>query len=103
MKTISLVSLIGALASLLVACSSEEAAAPSRPPIPPPADTTSDGGSSGANADGGPTKDCFDATKSKPADTKQFLNQCNGGECFAFDNAKRIEGFTAGAPLPPLN
>lgn len=88
--------------SFAVACSSEEAAAPSRPPVPPPATSQPDGG--GPGADGGPqTSDCFDTTKNKPVEQKDFLDQCNSAECFGFDNGARIEGHTAGAPLPPLN
>ncbi len=94
---VSLVSLVS-----LVACSSEEAAAPSRPPGPPPVTAPPAGG--GPGADGGPrTSDCFDTTKDEPVEQKDFLNQCNSAECFAFDNGGRIEGYTAGAPLPPLN
>ena len=97
--------LLGASALLasfvFVACSSEEAAAPSRPPVPPPITSPTDGGGGG---DGGPqTSDCFDTTKNKPVEQKDFFNQCNSAECFAFDNGARIEGYTAGAPLPPLN
>lgn len=91
-----------ALAALVsfIACSSEEPAAPSRPPTPAPATPTADGGP----GDGGPTSaDCFDTSKEKPVEPQHFLNQCNGTECFAFDNGARIEGFTPGAPLPPLN
>lgn len=89
----------------LGACSSEEAAAPSRPPIPPPI-PTEDGGpgtEGGTLPDGAPAPDCFDATKTKPVEPAQFLNQCNGGECFKFDNGTRVEGWKSGQPLPPLS
>ncbi|MBX3189516.1 MAG: hypothetical protein KF819_21000 [Labilithrix sp.] len=93
---------LGAAALALVgvqACSSEEPAAPSRPPIPPPIVDQGDGGASDAGGDAG---DCFDTTKAKPTQPTHFLNQCNGGECFPFDNGTRIEGWKPGAPLPPL-
>lgn len=90
------------LLSLFVACSSSDdgAAAPSRPPTPPPASSSqTDGG-----GDGGQSSDnCFDTTKDKPVQQIDFLNQCNGTECFPFENGARIEGYTPGAPLPPLN
>ena len=38
----------------------------------------------------------------KPTTPANFLNQCNGTECFKFDNAARIEAFKPGA-LPSLN
>ncbi len=93
------------LSIALAACSSSEpAAAPSRPPIPAPA-TETDGGGTGpgveTGTDGG--ADCFDTTKTKPTETSHFLNQCNGTECFKFDNSTRIEGFKPGQALPPLN
>ena len=87
-------------ASFVFACSSEEQAAPSRPPVPPPVTEQPDGGTGEGGAQ---PSDCFDATKNEPKTQKDFLNQCNGAECFAFDNGARIEGYTAGAPLPPLN
>lgn len=89
-----------ALLASFTACSSAEPAAPSRPPTPAPATPSADGGS----GDGGPSAaDCFDTSKSEPVEPQHFLNQCNGTECFAFDNGARIEGFAPGAPLPPLN
>ena len=92
----------GVLVSLgVLACSSQEAAAPSRPPTP--SSSSSSGGADGGNPEGGASKDCFDTTKAKPIEPKHFLNQCNGTECFPFDNGARIEGYTAGASLPPLN
>jgi hypothetical protein len=86
-----------AFVAALSACSSEPPAAPSRPPTPAPTDTA-DAGTDGA----GPGA-CFDTTKEKPTRSDHFLNQCNAGECFAFDNAARIEGFKPGQALPPLN
>lgn len=88
--------------AIVAACSSEDAAAPSRAPIPPPSSTaTSDGG--GGGPDGSPGKDCFDTTTAKPTTPTDFLNQCTAGECFKFENGSRIEGWTPGGPLPPLN
>lgn len=85
----------------LQACSSEDPVAPSRPPIPVPNPTVDGGVEPGT--DGGPGgSDCFDTTKTKPVEPAHFLNQCNSTECFKFDNA-RIEGFTPGGQLPPLN
>jgi hypothetical protein len=84
--------------SLIVACSSEEAAAPSRPPVPPPNTSQPDGG----GGEGG-ASDCFDTTKNTPVEQKDFFNQCTSAECFPFDNGARIEGYTAGAPLPSLD
>lgn len=87
------------------ACSSnEEEAAPSRTPPPPSgeiadAGVADDGG--GGGTDGGGS-DCFDTTKAKPTTPADFLNQCNDNGCFKFDNS-RIEGYTPGGPLPPLN
>lgn len=81
--------------ALVVACSSEEARAPSRPPTSPPVTTTDAGSDASAT--------CFDTKKDKPTQPDHFLNQCNSGECSPFDNAKRIEGFKPGQPLPPLN
>ncbi len=96
--------LLGASAlivSFVVACWSEQATAPSRPPVPPPSTSQPDGGASGE--DGTQTASCFDIAKNKPVEQKDFLNQCNSAECFAFDNGARIERYTPGAPLPPLN
>jgi hypothetical protein len=89
------------LLSLVVACSSNDdgAAGPSRPPTPPPANTSQVDGGDGGEGSG----TCFDTTKGKPTSQSDFLNQCNGTECFPFDNGVRIEGYTAGAPLPRLN
>jgi hypothetical protein len=101
-KTLGPVALV-LLASLgpLAACSTDDGeATPSRPPIPP-VPTTPIGTDGGPGADGGGTRDCFDSTKEKPTEPSQFLNQCNDGECFGFDNAARIEGYTPGV-LPPL-
>lgn len=86
---------------VIAACSSEQPAAPSRPPIPPP--SGADAGIADSGADGEPQNDCFDTSVNKPTEPGHFLNQCNSAECFGFDNAARIEGFTPGAPLPPLN
>jgi len=80
---------------VLGACKSEDQVAPSRPPIPVPT-TTAD--PDGGLADG---STCFDTADAKPTEAKHFLNRCNETECFPFDNAARIEGFTPGA-LPPL-
>lgn len=84
--------------ALLLACSSEEAAAPSRPPVPPPDPSRAYGG-----AGAGSTSDCFDTTKNAPVEQKDFFNQCSSAECFPFDDGARIEGYTSGAPLPPLD
>lgn len=86
------------------ACSSDDPVAPSRPPIPVPAPTVDGGGVVDPTGDGGGPSgsNCFDTTKAKPAAPADFLNQCNSNECFKFDSA-RIEGFTPGSPLPPLN
>jgi hypothetical protein len=84
------------------ACSSEEPAAPSRPPVPAPI-TTGGGNGDGGGDNGGTQNGCFDATKSKPTQVVQFLNQCNSTECFKFENATRIEGFKPAEPLAPLN
>ena len=92
--------------AIVAACSSEEAAAPSRPPVPPPSTSASSGGpgdDGGTLPDGAPAKDCFDSKAAKPTQPKEFLNQCNTGECFEFDNGTRIEGWTPGNALPPLN
>lgn len=89
------------------ACSSnEEEAAPSRTP-PPPSGSIDDAGGGGENDGGGGGtdgggSDCFDSTKAKPTTPAEFLNQCNENGCFKFDNS-RIEGYTPGGPLPPLN
>jgi hypothetical protein len=96
------ISMLGVIA----ACSSDEtAAAPSRPPTPPPNTNNpqADGGNIDPSGDGGIGPDCFDTAKAKPVQQTDFFNQCNGGQCFPFDNAARIEGFVPGAPLPPLN
>jgi hypothetical protein len=104
-KTIAVL-VLSFVPSIVAACSSEEAAAPSRPPVPPPS-TSSSGGTGdadgGGNGEGGASMDCFDAKTAKPSAPKEFLNQCNGGECFGFDNGTRIEGWTPGSPLPALN
>lgn len=89
---------------VVVACSSNETnTAPSRPPTPSPT-TTVPGTDGGPTGDGGTTSsDCFDRSDGgKPATAQEFLNQCNSGECFKFDNAARIEGFVVGQPLPSL-
>jgi len=86
------------------ACSSDDpAAAPSRPPVPPPASSASSGGAADGGGGGGTGKDCFDTDAGAPTQAKDFLNQCTSAECFPFDNGSRIEGFTPGAALPPLN
>lgn len=91
------------LLPLLAACSGEEPLTPSRPPVPPPSvSSDADGGAGGGSAGDGGTSDCFDAKTSKPSSQSDFLNQCND-HCFAFDNSARIEGYSAGGSLPPLN
>jgi hypothetical protein len=98
---------VAPLASASVACStSEDAVAPSRTPVRATGDDAGTTGSSGGTSSGDPglaDGGCFDAASAPPSATKQFLNQCNAGGCFPFDNAQRIEGFTAGGALPPLN
>lgn len=94
--------LVASLALVAQACTSEEPATPSRPPVPPPSTGSSSGGAdAGGEGDGG--KDCFDTKTAQPTAPKEFLNQCNGTECFPFDNRTRIEGYVPGAALPPLN
>lgn len=97
---------IAAAAALrfLAACSSDNdaTAVPSRVVTPPPAGTAQPDGGDVPGADGGAAA-CFDVTKAKPVEPSQFLNQCNGTQCFPFDNGARIEGFVPGAPLPSLN
>ena len=105
-KTIAVL-VLSFVPAIVAACSSEEAAAPSRPPVPPPSTSSSGGtgddGGSSSGGEGGTTKDCFDTKTAKPSAPKEFLNQCNSGTCFKFDNATRIEGWTPGSPLPSLN
>ena len=43
---------------------------------------------------------CWDLTGCNAETEEQFLQQCNSGTCFQFNNATRIEGFTGA--LPPL-
>lgn len=104
-KTLAVI-VLSFIPAVIAACSSEEAVAPSRPPVPPPS-TSSSGGTGGEDGgtdpDGGPSKNCFDTKAAKPTQPKEFLNQCNSGECFGFDNGTRIEGWTPGSALPPLN
>lgn len=70
---------------------------------PVPSGGTGGSPSGGSSAGGGSGDDeCFDASEAAPTAREHFLNQCNEHECFAFDNTARIEGYTAGAPLPPL-
>ena len=104
-KTLAVI-VLSLVPAIVAACSSEEAAAPSRPPVPPPSTSSSSGGDGdggGTDRDGGGGKDCFDSKATKPTQPKEFLNQCNSGECFKFDNGTRIEGWTPGNALPPLN
>lgn len=46
-------------------------------------------------------RDCWDLTECNGINSVQFLNQCNAGQCFPFDNTRRIQGYSGGA-LPPL-
>lgn len=84
----------------VAACSSSEPNAPSTPiPTPGTGDPAADAGDDSGLAPG----ECFDTDAGPPTQPVHFLNQCNDGECFKFDNTAQIENYTAGSPLPPLN
>jgi hypothetical protein len=43
---------------------------------------------------------CWDISECNGVKPEQFLERCNGGNCYPFDNEDRIEGYTG--TLPPL-
>lgn len=69
---------------------------PDREDCPEEADSVQSAGPPNAG------KPCWDLSDCNGINSTQFKNQCHSGECFPFDNTARIEGYTAGEPLPPL-